>query len=376
MSINKKRAGFIVDLFYFLLLAVILWLTLKYAIGLVLPFLTAFAISALVHSIALPLSARIKKLSYPASAALVTTVLFATVGVLIFIITTALIGQFVDFAIYLPDLIRSMVDSLTSAIRSWIDSIPGKTGESILNYFDSTISDTSELVTTLVSLFSQPLMNYVGAVGEFAAKLPAFLITLAITIISTYFISMDFDGIKKMILSVIPKPMRSIATKAKHHFCTVIWKMIKTYSFLMLLTFTELAVGFSIINLKTEHISYPVPLALLIALIDILPVLGVGTVIIPWAVFELITGNTVFAVMLSILYVIIAVVRNFLEPKLVGERFGLHPAITLLAIYAGGKLFGFIGVFALPLTIIVLLRLKEEKSRSTTINKSSAAAGN
>jgi len=366
MQINQKRADFIINSFYFIILAVLLWLTLKYAVGLILPFIIAFTIAALVHRISLPLSERVRRLSYPAAAAVTATILFATVGVVIFIIGTALFNQFADFALHLPELISSMSDLLISTVRDWLDSIPGKTGDALLRYFDNMTSDTPELMTTLAGLLSEPLLGYVGAVGEFAIKLPSFLIAFAVTLISTYFISMDFDGVKKIILSALPKSAQPIALKAKNHFQTVIWKMIKTYSFLMLLTFTELAVGFSIMNLTEKRIPYPVPLALLIALIDILPVLGVGTVIIPWAIFELITGNTVFAVMLAVLYALIAVIRNFLEPKLVGERFGLHPAITLLAIYAGGKLFGFIGVFALPLTIIVIMRLKEEKNRSKT----------
>ena len=127
MQINQKRADFIINSFYFIILAVLLWLTLKYAVGLILPFIIAFTIAALVHRISLPLSERVRRLSYPAAAAVTATILFATVGVVIFIIGTALFNQFADFALHLPELISSMSDLLISTVRDWLDSIPGKT---------------------------------------------------------------------------------------------------------------------------------------------------------------------------------------------------------------------------------------------------------
>ncbi|MBP3414059.1 MAG: AI-2E family transporter [Clostridia bacterium] len=367
MSINSKRVGFIVDAFYFIIISVILWLILKYAIGLVLPFIISFAIAAFVYRIATPLSQRIKRLSYPAAAAIATTVLFATFGVTLFLIGTALIRQFVEFAIWLPSIATSMTQSVIDTVDGWIKAIPGRIGDSIYDYFQKTISDMPGTLKTIAELFSGPLMNSVGAVGELALKLPSLIIAIAITIISTYFISMDFKGIKSMLLSILPSGLQPLALKTKHLFCNVLLKMLKTYSFLMLLTFTELAVGFSLISLAGEDISYPIPLSLIIALIDILPVLGVGTVLIPWAVIELISGNSHLAIMLIALYAFVAIIRNYLEPKLIGQRFGLHPALTLVAIYVGGKLFGFIGIFALPITLIIISQLRnDEKFRKGT----------
>ena len=95
-------------------------------------------------------------------------------------------------------------------------------------------------------------------------------------------------------------------------------------------------------------------IAALIAVIDIMPVFGTGTVVIPWSIIELVKGNTLFAIGLAILYIIITVVHNILEPKLVGKQIGLHPLIMLICMYVGVKVFGFIGLFILPIIAAIM----------------------
>jgi len=122
----------------------------------------------------------------------------------------------------------------------------------------------------------------------------------------------------------------------------------------MLITFIELALGLSVLRVEGA-----ITIAALIATIDILPVFGTGGVVIPWAIIELIKGNTPFAIGLAVLYVIITVVRNILEPKMVGKQIGLHPLAMLVCMYVGVKLFGFIGLFALPVALVMVKHLYE-----------------
>jgi len=117
----------------------------------------------------------------------------------------------------------------------------------------------------------------------------------------------------------------------------------------MLITFIELAVGLSI--LRADGAIY---IAALTAIIDIMPVLGTGAVVIPWSIFEFIKGNLTFAIGLAILYIVIMIVRNILEPKLVGKQIGLHPLIMLICMYVGVKVFGFIGLFVLPIIAAIM----------------------
>jgi len=131
--------------------------------------------------------------------------------------------------------------------------------------------------------------------------------------------------------------------------------MFKAYGIIMCITFSELFLGFSILSLMgIMKNSYFAIIALVIAVFDILPVAGSGGILIPWALFSLIYGNYKQAVGLIIMYIIITVIRQYIEPKIVGTSLGVHPIVTLMGLYFGLKLFGFIGMFIVPLTVMTL----------------------
>ena len=118
----------------------------------------------------------------------------------------------------------------------------------------------------------------------------------------------------------------------------------------MFITMSELTIGFLVIG-----VSNPIGLAAGIALFDALPVFGTGTIMIPWAIFELINGNYSLAAGLFVVYLIIDIMRNILEPKIIGTQFELNPIVALLTVYVGYQLFGIIGMVALLITVYILL---------------------
>ena len=121
----------------------------------------------------------------------------------------------------------------------------------------------------------------------------------------------------------------------------------------MLLTFTELSILFSLFGIQN-----PVVKAAAIAVLDIMPILGTGGIMIPWAVTSLVLGYTGLGLKLFLIYGIVTVVRNYVEPKIVGTQLGLHPIITLVSMFVGLRLFGFWGLFGLPVGISYLWKLK------------------
>ena len=122
---------------------------------------------------------------------------------------------------------------------------------------------------------------------------------------------------------------------------------------IMGMTFLELFIGFSVLGVKYSFLA-----AIAGAMIDILPIFGVGTLLVPWAVLMLLTGNQFMGVGLLVLWAVISVVRQFAEPKIVGKQVGLHPLLTLLCMWLGLKLFGGIGMFILPISLLIILDLK------------------
>ena len=133
--------------------------------------------------------------------------------------------------------------------------------------------------------------------------------------------------------------MPRIAAKAR----LAATQYLRAYCVLFAITLGELVIGFLILRVR-----YVLLIALLVALLDFLPIFGVGTVLIPWAIISLIAGNTALGVGLAVLYVVITVIRQIIEPRVVGKSLGLHPILMLISLYAGLKLFGVIGVFAGP----------------------------
>lgn len=129
---------------------------------------------------------------------------------------------------------------------------------------------------------------------------------------------------------------------------------IRAYALIMFITFVELFIGFNIIG-----IDKPLTAAVFIAIFDILPVLGTGGIMIPWALISLLQGHVPLAISLFVLYLVVTVIRNIIEPKIVGSQIGLHPVITLLSLFIGAQLFGIIGLFGFPITLSLLKHLNE-----------------
>ena len=130
---------------------------------------------------------------------------------------------------------------------------------------------------------------------------------------------------------------------------TILKKYILSYSLIMLITYLTLLGGFLLLGVDHAPI-----IALFIAALDILPILGVGTVLVPWSIFELVMGNRFLGIGLIILFVVNAIIRQLTEPKIVGKSLNMHPIITLMMIYVGYALFGFLGMIILPIISVIL----------------------
>lgn len=126
-------------------------------------------------------------------------------------------------------------------------------------------------------------------------------------------------------------------------------RYLRAYFLLFLLTFAELLIGFMILGT-----GYAFLLAFMTALLDALPVLGVGTILLPYAIFSFMAGDRSLGFGLLILYGVITLVRQFVEPHLVGKSLGLHPILMLMAFYVGFRLFGVAGIFLGPAAALIL----------------------
>jgi sporulation integral membrane protein YtvI len=209
---------------------------------------------------------------------------------------------------------------------------------------DVVISDMiSEAVSSLTRSIPAGVIHVIS-------KLPSTILFVVITIISAFYFSLDLGAINSAIASLFPSKIREKIPSFKKKLFGTAAKYVRAYLLLLFLTFFELFVGFSILK-----ISYPLLLALLIAIVDILPILGVGAALVPWGLVEILLFKDIFTgVGLLIIYVIVAIIRQITEPKVVAGSLGLHPLLTLAAMYIGLKVFGILGMILGPLLILAL----------------------
>lgn len=299
------------------------------------PFLIAWLIAALTVSPAHNLSVRIK------APERVIRLIISVVATLIFFFLVALLIWQVSTALwrFLADIgegnrLYDMLSALFSSdMPIFGELFPPELAAKISSAVGELISDCLSLVA--------------GWITSFASALPQFFFFILVTLISLVYFALDYDKIAGFVTSLLPDRATAAIRKIRDSFISVIKKYICSYSLIMLITYSVILIGLWL--LRVDHA--PV-VALFIALLDILPIIGVGTVLVPWSIFELAGGNRFLGIGLLLLFVLNAVIRQLSEPRIVGKSLDLHPIITLMMIYIGYALFGFWGMLILPVAAV------------------------
>lgn len=366
-TISKRRA-FLINFFYFAVIIMLFYLFMHYAFWITFPFLAAFAVAMFLQR---PVSFITRKTPIKrglASVIMVILLLLAFLGP-ISLITAKIISEFMGFFDYiknildnLPQFLEQFEISLADAIAFLPDGIENK----IMDTFASVSAAlsgtggqnivTPDLPAIDFSILKAPLMG----VWNTAKQIPSALVSVLIAIIACCFMTADFPRISGFIKRQIPSEKKHVIRDAKNTVFSSLKKIVKAYLLIMLITFSEMFIGLNILKLiGVFESSYIFVIAFVTCIVDIVPVLGTGTVVLPWAVYSFIMGDIGMGIGLLIIYAVITVIRQIIEPKLVAMQLGLPPFITIIAMFFGLKLFGFIGLFLLPLLITMLKVLND-----------------
>lgn len=346
MSLDRKK-GFIINIVFAGLIAALGILVLKYLLSWLLPFIIGMIVAIIAQFPIRFLSKRFTKVN-PKIIAVIITLLIV---LLVIFIVGLLVNELIGFISRLPNWysksIPGLIEMLNEKLQSFINTFPKATREDILSF---------------LTLLSGSIQNQLGALSSTAVKLatgiatalPSFLLVVLISIISTFYFSVDYASVTRFIRRQIPKKYRALFQDTQQKFWGTIAKMFEAYSLILFITFIELSIGLSIAG-----VDYAIAIAALTASVDILPILGTGTILIPWALILMITGKIPSAIVLLVTYGVILIVRNILEPRLVGSKIGLHPLVTLICMYVGLKLIGIVGIFIFPLIVILVKNAQE-----------------
>ena len=358
-----KRRDFLIDLVYVMAIIGLVYVFFKYCFVIAAPFLLSFFFAVILQR---PLGWLDKKTKNKMhsfwSIVLVLLCVAIILGPVISIIATLFreIGNFISFLGEqlndLPTFLVTLQNEILKAIKFLPDSIYTSVSENITQFFGNLINDfdVSKLGINMSSITSG-LSNGISGVYSVVKNIPSILIGVVIGVIAWILFTKDYKKVVKFIKLQLPDKHKNLLSETKKIFSSTILKMCRAYGLIMFITFCENFLGLTILNLiGVMKNSYVFVIAICIAVFDILPVAGSGGILIPWSLIALVSGNVGQCVGLLILYAVITVIRQYIEPKIVGDSLGVNPLVTLAGLYFGLKLFGFMGMFIVPICVMTL----------------------
>ncbi len=371
----EKRFGRIVSILYFALILGISFLLLKYCFGLVSPFIFAFFIAMVVQRPTNACYKKIKKGKGIISTVFVLTLLLILVS-FVSLAGAQLVSTAKDFISFITQKINDF-PTFIEKVEEWVlgiitilpDSLETKLSGSVISglerFKEVTATEAAGILmnsaaNTEISL-SSLLAPIGGGIWGVVKEIPSVVIAIVIAVIASCFMASDYDRLVGFLKNQLPEQRRTILSRSKSILLSTLKQLLKAYGTIMLITFTEVFIGLNILKLVGIYdAGYIFIISAITCVVDIVPVLGTGTIMIPWALYSLITGNIPLTIGLAVIYVVILIIRQVVEPKLVAVRLGLPPVITIAAMYLGTQIFGFVGLFLLPIIIIMLKRLNDE----------------
>ena len=325
---------------YVVLLLLGLYIALKLSIF-YMPFLVAFIISLIIEP-AIKFIMKKTKLSRRIS----SIIIFLLVSIIILgSLTWILITLFSESSSLLQGL-NNYFDKAYIQFESFIGSFQFDKihlSDEVLNVIQNS---TGDLLKTASNWLKNTLTDIV-------TSLPSIAICIGITVVALYFICVDKIYILDQIEHHLPQMWVKKIGKHLKDLIKTLGGYLKAEATLILVSFILSLIGLYILKFIGFNISYPLLVALFIGFVDALPILGSGTVMIPWAIISAINGDIKLGIAIITLLIIMSVVRQLLEPKLVSKNIGVHPIFTLIAMYTGFKIIGIIGLLIGPILLII-----------------------
>lgn len=362
-SAVEKRRATLINVAYAALIVAALYFAFDYAFGLLFPFVFAFFIASLLQK---PVNfiSRKTPLKRGLASVLCVLLLIAVVVLLITFVGLQLFNQIKGFVEYVIASFQN-IGQVSENIKVWLldaisflpETLRETLGKNITLFFDDIVTNGfSNISINSIGIDWSSIISKGGiAIKDTVVQIPSVIIAVIVSIVACTFITSDYNRIKYFILNQFSDSHREKLVMAKKLTMGTFKKMIRAYALIIAITMTELCIGLSILKLIGVFESdYIVVISLGIAIIDIIPVLGTGTVLVPWAVYSFVTGKIGLGIGLVVIYAVVTVLRQILEPKLVAGQVGLPPIVTIIAMYVGTKALGILGFFILPFAVIVV----------------------
>lgn len=329
---------------------VLTWLTMKY----LLPLLSPFLLGALLALAAEPMVGFLcRRLHMPrvVSTAISVSMAFCFLALLLLMLCAFALRQLKNLAGILPDLETAARTGL-ALVQTRLLDLAARAPKGIRPLLEDNVrtllADSGNLLGKLTAWL-------LGLAGSILAHVPDSALGLGTAILSAFLISAKLPQIQKWLLRRIPRQQLRSALESARRMRKVLGRWLLAQGKLMSITFAIVAAGLTLLRIPSGMLW-----AVLVALVDALPILGTGTVLVPWSVVCFLQGDTPRALGILGIYITAALIRSMLEPKLLGKHLGLDPLVTLIALYIGYRLWGVGGMILAPLLTVAAIQLRQD----------------
>jgi len=349
MDIQKKK-DFLINCAYWAVIAGAGYVAFEYLLPVCMPVLLGILAAWLVVWIS-----RKAHCTHRLFRIFLSLLIYGLIGLLVGILTVRAVSVITGLIKWLPEVYELKLKPFAMLCYSWGTETIAQLNPALLSALEKVLEGLLSALETLFAGLSELAVNLVSGI---ATGVPALVLSILAMIFSTMFLVADYDRIALFVGEHTPMSMKKLLGNLKRYLKDTLFVVIRSYLIIMILTFTELSILFAMFGIES-----PLLKAGLIAVFDLLPILGTGGIMIPWFVTSFVLGYTRLGIELLIIYIIVTIVRNYVEPKVVGTQLGLHPIITLASMFVGLRVFGFWGLFGLPVGISFLWKQKQEKEQ-------------
>lgn len=335
-----KKIGIFVVIFT--LLFALFFFTLKYT----LPFVLGLLIALSTKKFNLFLQKRLK-ISSGISSIITTTIVFSILGTIITLIVYKATSESILLLARMPsiEIISVYIDKLLIDITELIGQIDPVVVNKIYEYLQALLSQVLSIAGGILN-----------SILSVVISLPTMFLIAVITFIATYLISKDYRLFSNSFYSIFSKDGKSKMRSIIESSISMTIGYAKAYSIVVFITFVEVLIGLSILN-----INYALIISILCAIFDMLPIIGMIMIFIPIILYNFYIGKSIVAIGVIVLFIVVTVVRQIIEPKIVSQTLDLHPLLILAAIFIGLKVSGVIGmIYFIALLVAYKVLVKVE----------------
>ncbi len=353
--VNKEWLGIGIRFAIVLAIAVASYYGIIFLVPLIYPFLIGWLIAMAIEPGVQFLHRRLRMPRW----ASVTFLLLLTVSIissLLVLLISKVVSELTRLASSLPEYLDNFSQYLFDTILSPDSTITGLI-LTVQEYLQQHPEHQKEIVESirnnlgsLTEIGTDLITSVIAGIGSFLGNLPFFITVLLFILLAAFFIAIDWPRLRQVLINILPSHISQTGKMIFKDLRRSLIGFVKAQLTLVIVTGIIVLAGLWILGIE-----YALTIALITCVIDLLPYLGVGSLLIPWGIYLLLVGNYSLGIGILVVYGVVTVVRQLLEPKLVSANIGLNPLLTLIALFVGLQLFGISGLILGPILGVMII---------------------